>query len=438
MKIAWYSPFSQRSAIAAFSVEVVEALQSFGHDVTIVRSEMGDSSWAATCRPASCEIVDAEDIDNHLNQFLSRFDSVIYNVGNHIENHYYCLKHQARFPGVTLLHDFILHHLLHEWAILVEKKPYLDLFRLEASSEALKAYAEASEDLGRLWFMSEATKHPVLRFALADTLGVVTHAKFYAAPCEAKLHCPVTTIPLAYPCEFEKQLPPPQQEGAKSRVITIGDVNVNKRCESVIRALGNSACNSEKWQYRVIGNIGDSYRKYLMELANNAPHKVDLELLGKVDEATLQDELKHANAISCLRYPVVEGASASIILSLASARPTLVSRGGCYDDIPDSLVHRIGHEREVEDLEEAFINLEQDYHSAVQQGVKARHWASNRHSGEQYARKLLLFLGMVAGPSPILRLADSVGKHLTCWNCSSDLPLIDEIEGEIVSLFGDP
>jgi hypothetical protein len=437
MKLAWYTPYSRRSAIALFSKEVVSSLLELGHEVTIIRSEAAHSDSMKTSRERVCEVITAESIDSNVTDYLGGFDCVLYNIGNHLGNHYYCLPHQAQMPGITVLHDYILHNLLIEWLQQHNNESYLDKLNAEAGKDAVQSYQAASDDLSRKWFMSQCADFPVLRFAMKSTLGVVTHAKFYASMCSSRLQCPVTTIPLAFCVANERKLELPKFKHLPMRLITIGDANVNKRFESVIQAIGESKDLSSTWQYRIVGGISKSYEELLTKLALGGRYPVDLVILGKVDDSALHQELENSHAIACLRYPIIEGASASAIVSLASARPTLVSGGGCYGEIPDECIYRVRHSHEFGDIQKQLAAISSDYGRAIAKAQAARSWSVERHSGRQYVKSLLPFIDKVAKASPCLQLADTVSTYLSNWKVSPQLPLIDRIDAESTALFGE-
>ena len=291
------------------------------------------------------------------------------------------------------------------------------------------------KDIQKDWYMSAATKHPILRFAIANTLGVITHANFYRESTKNLLHCPVATIPLAYPQHIERKMPSPILTSGRLRLLTVGDVNINKRCESIIRALGSQSSIASRWHYRIAGRVTNSYAKHLNHIAATGLAKVDLELLGAVDDKTLASEMKNANAIACLRFPIIEGASASIISSLASGRPTLVSSGGCYDEIPDTLVFRVPIDTETESIQKHLEYIAENYCRTILRAEKAKEWAANRHSGADYAAALDKFLKSSMPEFPLVTFTDQIAKCLSQWKWKCDSPVINEIEAAMTTLF---
>lgn len=436
MKLAWYTPYSKYSAIGAFSREVITALQANGHQVTAIRCEKPNSQVSKTEAVRVCPLENAHSFDSQAEEYLAGFDLVIYNLGNHFANHYYAIEHQRRVPGITILHDYMLHHLLYEWCNEDPSRNYCKVIADEAGNNALADYQAAGlKDIQKEWYMSAATKHPVLKFAAANTLGVVTHADFYQESTARLLHCPVTTIPLAYPQSIERDFPAPTVSASKLQLLTIGDVNLNKRCESIIQALGKHPWLASKWQYRIAGGVSKSHAEHLKQVAKAGAVQVDLELLGSIDDKTLAREMKNSNAIACLRFPIIEGASASIVSSLASGRPTLVSCGGCYDEIPDSMVMRVPVETETESIQCHLEFITKNYAKSVESAEKAKEWVANRHSGDCYATAFEEFLHASMPELFLAAFTDQIAERLTQWKWTRDVPVVNRVEMEMNHLF---
>ncbi len=82
---------------------------------------------------------------------------------------------------------------------------------------------------------------------------------------------------------------------------------------------------------------------------------------GEVNDPTLQAFLRDADVISCLRWPALEGASASTIEGMLAGKPVIVTDVGFYQTLPGSCVLKVRSEADrAEDLAAHLINLEQD------------------------------------------------------------------------------
>ncbi len=419
MKIAWYTPFSIHSAIGQFSSEVLQALQSLGHQVTLVRSEIRTRELEIEkIHPFQGTYHWASDWDSCLESRRDDFDLVVYNIGDNYPNHGWCLSHQKRVPGITILHDYIIHGLLHAWEYSNDslRKPYVQVLSEECDPSALEEYNKAVKgDIVQEWFLTRAASHPVFRFAMLPTLGIVTHAKFYRDICAQRIGCPVKTIPLAYRGKLDSEDSPVTQPVGRHSLITIGNANSNKCYESIIQAIGNSADLASAWSYRIVGHITKEYQRHLSTLAVSMPHRVHVEFMGRIDPRSLKNELYSAQAISCLRNPILEGASASVIESMQSGRPTIVSDAGCYTEIPDDCVYKVPLGREIELIQRTLNEIQRDPQSAAQRGKLARSWAIERHRGDRYAESFMEFANEVLYQQPIIEMVDRIANYVAGW-----------------------
>ena len=88
MKIAWITPFNQRSAIGRVSAAVTRLLWARGHQVTIIRSELRGSD-PSPLHPTPLRVLwwhdlspSDVDVDN---------DAIVVNLGDHYGFHAGCL-----------------------------------------------------------------------------------------------------------------------------------------------------------------------------------------------------------------------------------------------------------------------------------------------------------------------------------------------------------
>src|SRR5882757_5557423 len=102
MKIAWFSPFSRKSAIARFSEGVVSELAKLA-EVDLCCFDTGESrEMSGLIR----RFDSAAEIDDRT---LSCYDLVIYNFGNYLPYHREIYLTSQRWPGLCILHDFVMH-----------------------------------------------------------------------------------------------------------------------------------------------------------------------------------------------------------------------------------------------------------------------------------------------------------------------------------------
>ena len=98
MKIAWFTPFSLRSAIGEFSLYVTSAINEESTvDLWVV--DAGERRWKTRLRvkPADRAVASPDLLDD--------YDVVVYNVGNYSRYHGEILDVLERRAGIAILHD---------------------------------------------------------------------------------------------------------------------------------------------------------------------------------------------------------------------------------------------------------------------------------------------------------------------------------------------
>jgi glycosyltransferase involved in cell wall biosynthesis len=187
----------------------------------------------------------------------------------------------------------------------------------------------------------------------------------------------------------------------RTTIAAIGHVNPNKRIDQLIMAISASPILRRRCRVRLIGQAAEAERERLCALAE-AVEISPPEFLGWVSDEDLRLRLRDVDAISCLRNPVLEGASASLILALSSGRPTLVSGHGCYAEVPEDAVMVCAPDNEARDAMRHLERLVADPELGKAMGERARAVVKQRHTASVYADALLPFLEQIIREKPII------------------------------------
>jgi glycosyltransferase involved in cell wall biosynthesis len=440
MRIAWYTPLSVNSAIGRFSRLVVHALRGMGVEVQMVRSEAKPSAVRGNASSRANEnYVWAADLQRNIAQHLRAYDLVVYNVGDHYDFHAYCFQHQPLVPGLTILHDYCLHHALHHYCVHSPglMGPYRDRLAGECGDDAAAVFDQLQKSgHASAWWQQEIARYPVYRWAIADTLGVITHANFYRQSVATSVGCPVVTIPLAY--DTPSGVAPAPDPKEQLTIITVGAVNANKRHEAVIRALAESPMLGRRCCYRIVGAASAAQQQAIASAVASYSQAPQVTLVGQVTREVLREELAAANIISCLRYPALEGASASVVEGLLSGRPVVACDTGCYQEIPDDLFFKVAPDDEHAQLTQALETIADDYPAALGRARAAKEWAARRHAPSAYAKQLLTFADRVLYNRPVLQLTDRIASRLRSWNTQPHPVLLQQVDQAMYDLFGRP
>ena len=390
LRIAWATPWNGRSAIAASAAEVAFALAGRGHALTVLRTETGEAAGLPP-RPAPGPVHPIDAFDDAA--LRAGFDVVVAHVGDHQGFHGAVIPRFDAVDVVGIFHDAFLVHLAVDWMQQFGGEPALRHLVRETYGEG----AQGPDEPFWIGLEEMARRRPMLEWLARRSVAAVAHSGHYAARLRAACPGPVATIPLAFTAP---DLPPPPVPWNRMTVAAIGHANPNKRIEQLILAIGASAVLRGRCRVRVIGEASPTDRERLAAVAA-AAGAMPPEFTGWVDDEDLRWRLRDVDAISCLRNPVLEGASASLVVALASGRPTLVTAHGCYAEVPADTVMACRPEHEALDAMRHLERLAAEPGWGAAMGGRGRVLAAERHSPAAYADALVPLLETVVAARPL-------------------------------------
>jgi glycosyltransferase involved in cell wall biosynthesis len=424
LRIGWASPWNMHSAIAQSGVSVVTELARRGHAVDILRTEVGEYLDLEP-RPAPGPIRRLHDTDP--GTVRREHDAIVVNLGNHYGLHGALLNTLPHLGAVVILHDRFYADLVQGAFTARDSWPTLRrMVRLTYGDNAIsddQPFYLPTEDM--------LATRSMLEWFAGLAVGAVVHAKHYATAVRDVCPGPVITIPLAYP---DPGFRPPAPMGNDVTIVTIGHVNRNKCCDRVIMAMARFEELRQRCRYRLLGPYEESERQRLLALAHQfgvAPP----ELMGWIPENDLLREVEMADIISCLRNPVLEGGSASVIFGMLSGRPLLVSDHGIYGEIPDDLVFKCRPGEEVIDVAENLLKILRDPGAAQARGLLACDYARKQHSPCTYVDGLVPFLEQAISVGPAISASIALGRTLASFGLKPDDPATARAVEPLASLF---
>lgn len=423
MKFVMFTPAIEASAIGRMASVVTRTLITLGHTVVVVRAEnssllRGDThDFGATMLPWT-ESAKVEDL-------VRSADVLVYQIGDNYTYHRGCVEWLRRAPGVICLHDFFLGNLFCGWA--ENRKPdamaTLRACYGERIAETFFGY-KSSEDL------IHATKDtaPMTEWICSMAYGVITHSSWGIQRVVDSCPGPVRIAPLAYDAPSSasvlNSLVNRELSTEAFNVLTVGHINPNKRAESVIRAIGNSAVLRRNTTYRLVGHIQPDMSQHLASLARSL--QVKLVISGKVDSDTLLQALGEAHVICCLRWPSLEAASASAAEAMLYGKPVVVTDTGFYSELPDACVRKIQIQDEIPELQQALEYLCENESDRLALGAKAAEWATVTFSAKNYANQLIAVSLAAQRAAPMLKATQSLAGTLWRWGASPNLMTLSD------------
>ncbi|HYW47748.1 MAG TPA: glycosyltransferase [Bryobacteraceae bacterium] len=433
MKIAWFTPLSKKSAIARASAGIVTELAKLA-DVNLIHFENGDVRDASVPvkRFASAAAVDE--------RTLNHYDLAIYNFGNHLPFHREIFLVSRRHPGICILHDFVMHHFFAAYYFEDQRNPAaysLLMERLYGEEGTAAAQRVLSGRGPRLWETDEVVRFPLFEEVIRGAAGVVAHSGFLKKHVEACFAGPVRRISLPY--DADRSAPHLSRgdlglEDHQVLIVTVGHVNPNKRIEAVIDALGRLGPATGRVVYAILGPCSPEYQEALNAAVRRNHLERVVRFLGQVPDDVLHAYLSHAGICINLRYPVTEGASASVIEEMLFGKPVIVTDTGFYSELMDGSVIKIHPERESE-LHIDLARLLEDQALRENVGAAARFYAESEFRADRYAREILDFAWEVRRASPLLGLADRVAVECNRMGMAASMKTVEAVAHEMSALF---
>jgi glycosyltransferase involved in cell wall biosynthesis len=419
MKLAVLTPTLKISAIGRVASLVARALVAHGHDVVTISSQSEELLEHEAHDFPSPPI--AWNDHAQVNDVLqSQADAVVYHVGDNYSYHKGCIEWLPRSRGVVCLHDFFLGNLFLGWreGNVPESSAILTGWYGSAAAKAFAGFGNIDDFI-------EGTREtsPLTEWICSMASGVVTHSSWGVDRVLKSCAGPVKVVPLAYDAEsFDAAAPDLDKE--KFNLLTVGNVNFNKRVESVIASIGRSTILRDHMTYRLVGAVRPEIREKLSGLASE--HGVSLLISGQTDDTELRKAMLEADVISCLRSPVLEAASASAIEAMLYGKPTVVTNSGFYQEIPDNCTMKIDPADEIASLQYALERLFKEENLRASVGSFAQKWAAKTFSSDNYAARLVETSELANAAEPLISMANTFSAIVRGWGGSEKIMSLEE------------
>jgi glycosyltransferase involved in cell wall biosynthesis len=341
VKVAYYSPFPpERTGIADYSALLLPAL---GERLEIVVPKRGKRAHA---------------------------DLGVYHIGNNPEFHGWIVDALRREPGVVVLHDFVLHHLVAGLTLArKDVNGYLRAMEREAGLPGrLLALGVVDGCLPPLW-STRPEDFPLAGEILELAAGLIVHSQHVADRARASgFTGPIWRIPM--PVWPAPSVAPARIEGDPV-IGSVGFLNANKRIPQLLEAFLVLRERHPGARLLLVGPEapGLELERRIAAIGLEAA----VERHGYVDEDSLWSLIAACDALVSLRWPTMGETSAGVIRVLSLGKPLVVSDVDAFRELPDEAVLKVKpDEREVESLAAALLVLADPQRRAELSGYALR------------------------------------------------------------------
>jgi len=390
MNILWLTPFNVRSAIGVFSREVCNELRSRGHQVRIMSTESGAEADLPRIS------VDLEVLPPHA-PVPHDVDMVVINYGNHAPYHAATLRIAVAHPALAIFHDAEMRHF--EWGMM--DRHHVAIPRL--TSDTIPSLgSEAPSDL------VDPGSRPILEMLSAMSIGAIVHGPHYEPTISAACPGPVSILPLCYPVTGTAAME--RRPGPKKMVTIFGIISPYKQPERLMRAVAQLGEEGIDIAVHLAGPIQDHYRKDLVALADELGIEEPV-FYGYLPDDELVATLVQSDAVCCLRYPITEGGSASLVTALYQGAPMIVPDIASYSMVPDDLIVKVSYGDDCEDLADALRQIFDNPEEAREVAQRARDWARETYSASAYVDKLVPVLDKALSDLPVRKAMRQLSEN---------------------------
>ena len=376
MRVAYYSPLPEsRSGIADYSTLLLPALRERIEDVVV--AEPGRRAPHA--------------------------DVALYHVGNDPAAHGWIVDALRKRPGVVVLHEYVLHHLIAGITIgRGHGRAYLEAMERELGVVGRLLGLGVLDNLLPLLWETQPERFPLAGTILEQATSLVVHSRFVEERArEARYAGPIRVIPHpAWPAPD-----PVPAEGILGRPLIgcFGNLNMNKRIPQLLEAFTLFRGAHPDARLLLVGASAERFdlsrRLERLALADGVIRE------DYVDEARMWSLMARCDVLVNLRYPTMGETSGSVIRGLSLGKPMVVSEVGWFAELPDDVALKVPvDEYEVPTLAAA-LELVTQCHKQL--GERALEYVRTEHdlarAADAYAAVVEVAAGGAAVSEGVLR-----------------------------------
>ena len=383
MRVAYYSPMPpSRSGIADYSALLLPTLRE---RIEVVVAEPGRR------RPAA--------------------DVALYHVGNDPDAHGWSVDALREQPGLVVLHEHVLHHLIAGITIgRGDGRGYLDAMERDLGVAGRLLGLGVLDNLLPLLWETQPERFPLSGVVLDHAHGLVVHSNFVGERARAAGYAGrLWHIP--HPAWSMADVAPATDVAGEPLVGCFGFLNMNKRIPELLEAFASLRGERPGARLLLVGAAGERFdvERRLERLGLTA----GVERLDYVPEERMWSLMAACDVLVNLRYPTMGETSGSVIRGLSLGKALVVSDVGWFAELPDGAVLKVPvDEHEIATIRAA-LGLAADHAATL--GAAGRAYVEREHDLGRVADAYASALETAAGgdavdDAVIMRVAEAAAE----------------------------
>jgi glycosyltransferase involved in cell wall biosynthesis len=327
-------------------------------------------------------------------------DMCLYHVGNNPEAHGWIVDALRRRPGLVVLHDFVLHHLVAGLTVgRGDGHGYLDAMEREHGVVGrLLAHGVLDKRIPPLW---ENRPHdfPLAGEVLGHASGLIVHSRYVRDRArDAGFTGRIWVVP--HPAWPVPEVAPERVDGTPVFGV-FGNVNQSKRIPQLLEAFARVRDEHPAATLLLVGATAPGFDldRRLQRLGLDGAGVVRHD---RVDEKRLWALMAACDAVISLRSPTMGETSGVAIRALSLGKPIVVSANGWFTELPSDVALKVPvDDREADTLTAALDLLASRPDVRAVMGERAAVLARRDHDLGRVAELYAAACEDVAGGGPV-------------------------------------
>ncbi len=389
MRIAYYSPLPpQKSGIADYSAELLPHLAEHCEIELIVDEGVKPEAGLAARFP----------VHGHraLPGLLAsgRVDTVLYQLGNNRDYHASIYRTLIEHPGVLVLHEYVIHHLVRDLTLSVgDPQGYV--------REMAYAYGRSGEAMARRCVETgvplDMWSYPLFERAVDASRGVIVHNEFTRDRVLASRPLArIAVVPHHLSLEGTPEVPEAAARAALGIapedfvVATFGFLTPSKRPGVLLRAFARLRQEVPAARLLIVGEVSPHFD---FEQVLTPELRAGVTVTGRLDLDRFLLYMRACDVAVNLRHPTAGETSGTVVRLLGMGKPLIVNETGSFAEIPGDCCAKVPLDPTEEDLLVAYLRLlAGDEPLRRRMGENARRHMALHHSLAGSARAYAAFL----------------------------------------------
>jgi glycosyltransferase involved in cell wall biosynthesis/SAM-dependent methyltransferase len=334
----------------------------------------------------------------------SSYDVAVYHIGNN-PWHGFAYETALRNPGVVVMHEANLHHLIADITI---RRGDWDAYLAEAELNGGASALEYARRVRKLEVGPDYEGVPMTRRLLESARGLIVHSDFVARQMRAQGFAgPIATIP------HGAWIPQTDRNGTRRSlgldetsplIGAFGYLKPYKRIAESLRALRRLVKIDPRVRMILVGEPHPEFA--LEELIRTLGLSAHVRVLGFTPIEKFVEYIGACDIVLNLRYPTVGETSGSLQRALGLGKAVIVSDVGAFAELPDEICMKVptvpGRAQEEEDFIFEYLSVliaRPDLAHAM--GERAKEWVERECNWGSVAERYVEFLAQFrAGGTP--------------------------------------